>query len=251
MSSSKITLIGMQRFLEYDSENILTGATFPEGISTNTLIPVIMMRGGEFEILYPEKDIYQLFVTAWSAKWYRTFEKWAAALAIEYEPLNNYDRTEEWTTTDDGSDLTTRNISDTESRNLSRSESKQRETANTGSSSDTGSGTSTDTVSAYNSSAFENDKKNESSSTGSTSTSAEGTESESGTNTDTGTVTTAGTGTIKLDKQNEQVRKGHAYGNIGVTTSQQMLEAELNIATWNLYEHIADLFISEFCIPVY
>ena len=40
-------------------------------------------------------------------------------------------------------------------------------------------------------------------------------------------------------------------GNIGVTTSQQMLEAELDIVTWNLYEHISDIFIDEFCILVY
>lgn len=235
MSSSKITLVGMQRFLEYDDQTILTGATFPAGISVNTLIPVIMMRGGEFEILYPEKDIFQLFVTAWAAKWYRTFEKWIAALAIEYEPLNNYDRTEEWTTTDEGNELETRNLADSKTRTL--------QTSNTGSSIDTGSGTSTDTVSAYNSNAFENDKKNESSSSGTTSTTGSGTEAE----TDSGT----NTGTVNRDRINENIRTGHAYGNIGVTTSQQMLQAELDISEWNLYKHIADLFIAEFCIPVY
>ena len=40
-------------------------------------------------------------------------------------------------------------------------------------------------------------------------------------------------------------------GNIGVTTSQMMLQSELDIARWNLYEHIADLFCQEFCIMVY
>lgn len=46
-------------------------------------------------------------------------------------------------------------------------------------------------------------------------------------------------------------RDMHMYGNIGVTTSQQMLEAELNIRKWNIYEKIADMFISEFCIMIY
>ena len=46
-------------------------------------------------------------------------------------------------------------------------------------------------------------------------------------------------------------RNGHTYGNIGVTTSQQMLEAEYKIAAWNIYEHIKDLFMQEFCIMIY
>lgn len=46
-------------------------------------------------------------------------------------------------------------------------------------------------------------------------------------------------------------RKAHMYGNIGVTTSQQMLRDELSISEWNIYEHIKDLFMQEFCIMVY
>lgn len=45
--------------------------------------------------------------------------------------------------------------------------------------------------------------------------------------------------------------EGNIYGNIGVTTSQQMLEAEYEVARFNIYEQIADLFIKEFCICVY
>ena len=57
----------------------------------------------------------------------------------------------------------------------------------------------------------------------------------------------ANTSGNKLTNTNELTRRG----NIGVTTSQQMLQSELDIATWNLYEHIADLFVTEFCIMVY
>jgi len=46
-------------------------------------------------------------------------------------------------------------------------------------------------------------------------------------------------------------RTGRAHGNIGVTTSQQMLQSELDIVAWNIYEHITDLFLQEFVIPVY
>lgn len=53
------------------------------------------------------------------------------------------------------------------------------------------------------------------------------------------------------DADSETHRHAHLYGNIGVTTSQQMLRDELDISTWNLYEHISDLFIEEFCILIY
>ena len=45
--------------------------------------------------------------------------------------------------------------------------------------------------------------------------------------------------------------EGGRFGNIGVTTSQQMLESELKVAEWNVYNHVADLFIQDFCLPVY
>lgn len=49
----------------------------------------------------------------------------------------------------------------------------------------------------------------------------------------------------------EYSREAHMYGNIGVTTSQQMLEAEYQISAWNIYEAITDLFMQEFCIMIY
>ena len=42
-----------------------------------------------------------------------------------------------------------------------------------------------------------------------------------------------------------------ARGNIGVTTSQQMLKAELDLQMYNLYKQICDLFMTELLIPVY
>lgn len=43
-----------------------------------------------------------------------------------------------------------------------------------------------------------------------------------------------------------------AYGNIGVTTSQQMLEAELDVTRkLNVYKHIARDFKEKYCVLVY
>ena len=53
-----------------------------------------------------------------------------------------------------------------------------------------------------------------------------------------------------IDKSNG-VHSGRTHGNIGVTTSQQMLEAELKISKWNIYEEITNLFLNEFVIYTY
>ena len=52
-------------------------------------------------------------------------------------------------------------------------------------------------------------------------------------------------------EQNTNIHTAHMYGNIGVTTSASMLREFYDIALWNLYEHISDVFISELLIPVY
>ena len=65
--------------------------------------------------------------------------------------------------------------------------------------------------------------------------------------------TTGGSGTgSAVNSSNDEVKhEAHLYGNIGVTTSTQMLEDFLRVERWNIYEHIADIFCDEFCIPVY
>ena len=114
-----------------------------------------------------------------------------------------------------------------------------------------GSNTSIDTVSAYDSNLFENDKKND------VSTSNETTSNTTTENIRTDNLNESKTGsshntrTDNLKESYTSNRHGRLHGNIGVTTSQQMLQSELDIAKWNIYEQITDLFLNEFCIMVY
>lgn len=52
-------------------------------------------------------------------------------------------------------------------------------------------------------------------------------------------------------EKNTNQHTAHLYGNIGVTTSAAMLAEFYNVAKWNLYEHMADVFGSELLIQVY
>ena len=45
--------------------------------------------------------------------------------------------------------------------------------------------------------------------------------------------------------------KGRAWGNIGVTTSQQMLTQEREVANFNIYQIIIDDFKDRFCLQLY
>ena len=69
------------------------------------------------------------------------------------------------------------------------------------------------------------------------------------TSSDTIDTDTTDSNTSTLD--NTSMHAGRVHGNIGVTTSQQMLEAELELGYWNIYSRITELFMKEFCIMVY
>lgn len=64
----------------------------------------------------------------------------------------------------------------------------------------------------------------------------------------TGTGTEAGTGS----RETSSTHSGNVSGNIGVTTSQQMLQQELDIAPkLEIYKVISESFKKRFCLMVY
>ena len=65
----------------------------------------------------------------------------------------------------------------------------------------------------------------------------------------TSKATSEAGGTNKGEGTN--THEGRLYGNIGVTTSQQMLQSELDLGYWNIYNEIANLFSTEYCIRIY
>ena len=262
MSQAKITLIGLENYLNPD-QSLFDKMTLPEDIDKDTLIGSILMRCQEFELLYSDPYFMQDAISIWSRKNYRTFDKWVKALNIEYDPLYNYDRTEEYTDTHSGSFNNSRNESgtngNTRTDNLSQSDDHTR-TDNltmTNNLSDTNDVTLTHSEKAYNDSNYVGTTQDvtdqDESHTGTVTNT--GTQRTAGTTTNTGTVTDSGNfssnaGANGTDNYTD-IHNARLFGNIGVTTSQQMLQSELDIAHWNLYEHIADLFCQEFCVMVY
>lgn len=218
MAQAKITLIGIENYLNPE-RSVFDSLVLPEGIDKDVLIGSIILRCQEFELLYSEPDFLTSAINVWSRKNYRTFEKWVKALNIEYDPLYNYDRTEEYedehqgsfNSSGQGNNTLTNNLTDTTNDTLTHSEKAYNDTNYVGTTQDQSNGSITRT----------------------------GTASNALSNSNTGSDTYKNT------------HKARLFGNIGVTTSQQMLQSELDIARWNLYQHISDLFCNEFCIMVY
>lgn len=219
MSTANMTLIGLYN---WDS-SLFDKLKVPAFVDKDVLVNNILLRSGDFEVLYSDFDFMKGAIGIWSDKWYRTFIKWSEALQIKYDPLYNYDRTEEWTTKENVDDTGTH----TESNMSTGTDNSETLTDST----------STDKVSAYNDNTLVNDKQNSLSSGGNTSSVTKMNVDRSGSDTNS--------------RDRDETRTGRAYGNIGVTTSQQMLQSELDIAAWNLYEHITDIFLQEFVIPVF
>lgn len=195
MSNAKLSVLGLYNWGQYQQRDLFENMILPSGVDRETLIDTILEQCAEFEVIYSNFDYLQYSIGTWSKRWNRTFTKWYEALQIEYNPIENYDRIEDWNEAGKGN----------------------------ASSSDSASSTSDNFVTAYNSDTLHQESQNKSSASGSQ--------------------------TTKSEDENE--RHGRIHGNIGVTTSQQMLQSELELAEFNLIQQITDIFKQEFCILVY
>lgn len=201
MGLSYITLAGLNMAYEnqHGGKDIFDDIILPDNIERETLINRIMFRCMEFSMMSSDYDFVHAEILNFFSVHYRTFEKWITAIDLDYDPIENYNRTEVYE--GDGTN------------------------AGENSSSGTDSSTDTNTRAAYNSSSYEPYERD----------SVSGTSSASGSN--SGSYAEGHT--------------LHAFGNIGITSNQDMIRQEWEIASLNVYTAIADLFADEFCVMVY
>lgn len=284
MSSAKITLLGFYNWMNDAGEDLFAAFDdLPAGVDKDDLVANILLRGGEFEVLYSDPKFMQQAITPWLHKWRRTIEKWITALSIHYDPLYNYDRNEEWTDDRTDSRIHSRMNSQTESSDRLFNES----TGKAGESGTEGSSTTADTtsqhgigdethsgsvvteteVSAFDSATYSPKEQVTATDTTSVDTTNDTATVSAGNSTDNSSTSysenagavqqgmesrnASGTDNELSSGQDGLVHKGRMYGNIGVVSSQEMLTQELEVARFNLIDQITDLFLPEFIIPVY
>lgn len=212
---------GIRALLAYDN-TIFDDMVVPEDVDPNDIIDRIVYKYGDTPLFTPDPSVIKFYVQRWSKRRVSLWERYKAAIEAEYDPLMNYDRTEK--------------LEFTHGKKITYG----------GTITDTPSGTITDSVdstneqqrSADNAATYQPLDKEINSGKTNERTFTSYQEQRSFNNTDTNS-----------GKDSED---NHIYGNIGVTTSQQMLNQELDlIPRLDLIDYIADDFHSEFCLLMY
>lgn len=202
---------------------LFDGLQLPGGVDKKLVINCILERYGNAALAHPDPEWMRHYIGTWSARRLPIWAKLDATLHLEYNPIENYDRKEdieEKRTTD-------RATSGTASGTNGETNAEER----------TENETSLHDVSAENASDYQPDSKD--------------------------TVTGGGTSSYRrdIDTSSETsgtenitdtfTRSNRTHGNIGVTTSQQMIQSERDLVRYSLIEEIAEDYRDAFCLDVY
>lgn len=182
-----LSLLGLYRY----RRDILDDFKLPEGIDRDDFIEMLLFDTAELELLTPNPDIMKKLLGRWSNVRVNAWSKMLDTETIEYNPIHNYDRQEDWV--DD----------------------------NSGSVKNSGSNITDLSVAGFNESDMADRER---------------------------TVQTAGTGTATIAQSRHT---GRIAGNIGVTTTQQMLDSEREFRKYSTVYEIIGEFKEKFCLLVY
>lgn len=218
---------GINALLSYDS-TIFDNMQLPSGINLDEVVDNIVLKYGNTPLLIPAPEIMKFYIGRWSSKRLAQWNRFKAAIEKQYNPIENYNRTEKSThETDFGHNITSGD-SFTHGHIVSTND-------------DTNYGqTIENVISADNANAYQSDRK----SINGGKDQRDLTEHHSGVDSSTGSEAHSG--------KDKETIESQISGNIGVTTSQQMLQSELDlIPKLNLIDYITEDFHSEFCLSIY
>lgn len=234
---SFLTIMGMYR---YDS-TVFDLFNIPGNFSDmrQNIIDSICLECQELEVLYPSIPTMQIAIGNWSNAMQKIWSKLYDTTLLEYNPIENYDRVEE----------TTENNTGNENENISGNENITEAVEKTdvlSSKTDSkGNGEVINQNVAFNNTDFSNHEKNM------TNTDNQITGSEDNTYNTNRTQGIVKSG--KNDKSciNDRKLNSRIHGNVGVTTSQHMIEEERRVVMFNITQVIVDDFKQRFCLMVY
>lgn len=220
---ANLSILGLYQY----SPDVFDLFKLPDGVSLDSVRDNILMELAELELIYPSGTFMKTAIGIWSAKQLPIWEKLYATTKLEYNPIHNYDRTEEWTEEETGN------------RNESRTQSLESNGESSGAVQNSGVDTVKSDVSAFNETSYTPKELQ---------TTTLGTE-----NTSSGTAkqTTDIADDTDENSSRNNTRTGRAFGNIGLTTTQQMIEAERNVVKFNIVDYIVEEFKQRFCLLIY
>ena len=203
MSRLRITINTMYQYDRSIFDSIRLPATDKMTLDKDTFITCLLTECGDLLAVRSDPRLFRTTVHAWAVKNAPVWQHMADTTTYTYDPIENYDRKEEYSDT----------------RKSKRGGNNNATHAND---------TQTDLKRAgFNTATL--------------------TLTDNQTTTDGGTTTTTYTDTV--DDTVEHTAWLH--GNIGVTTTQQMIEEERRIAEFNFYDYIITDFRQHMCVAIY
>jgi len=215
MAKSNLSILGLYM---YDS-SLFDGFNVPAGMVKALAVNQIVMNCAELEILYTDFDFLKDAIAQWSSVNQANWLKLYNTTILDYNPIWNKDG----------------KITETEIIGKDSKAEGSNSTTGNAASNTINNGKDINKVAAFNSGTFENSTSIESD------------------NVNTDTSNTATQGSYEDNIKNNEVRtyERKEQGNIGVTTTQSMIEEEREVDLFNMYEIIANDFKNRFCLVVY
>lgn len=190
---------------------VFKGLNIPDGVDRDALINNICLQCAELELIYPTIETMKIAITAWSVANVYTWDKLYKTMNLDYNPIWNVDADERET----GNENSNRGII----RN------------NSGTNNETINITDTESVKGFNSDSWSESNKLQRSGT------------------DNFTVNNNENVSEDTDRASRIVKR--RTGNIGVTTTQSMIQQEREIAEFSIINYITLSFKERFCLLVY
>ena len=203
----------------------------PGSMNKDVLIDNILYEAASLEAYYPDPNFMKFMIGRWSFMNQSVWQKLYDTTVLEYNPIFNYDRTEEWSENEQMLDK----------RTLTGTEMETSTDNSSGEIKSSGTVKSELNVSGYNESSYV--PREQTIETPDTLT--------SNTSETDRIVSIDKNDTENMDRKRDNIRTGRAFGNIGVTTTQQMIQQERETVLFNMYKVITDSFIERFCLMIY
>ena len=209
-------------------QTIFDDMAIPASIDGSLLVDNILLQCSELEILYPDAGFLKSAIAIWSKAELPTWDKLAELNGLQYNPIENYDRTETETV---GRDK--KRTMHEKSSGASHAEQNTEENSNNA-------GSSSHNVTGYNTNTPVTE--NTDNSTGAASRNASVKDNSGSSSSRDGNE----------GEQENQIRQSRIHGNIGVTSSQEMIKQSIDLAPQlNVINYITESFKLKFCILVY
>lgn len=220
--------------LEADAD-LFSNMVLPDGVDRDLVIDTILEKYGMQALMRPDPAFMKKHIGVWSRRKLWTWTKLNDTLNLKYNPIDNTDKYEDYTDKRTTERTTSGETASTSGGTDSRTENE------------TTSGTRNETaehdVSAENASYYQPDSRD----------TTRGNNEDSRENTARGTtsLTSNGTNSETENYIDTFTHTLHTHGNIGVTTTQQMIESERESVRYNLVEEIAADYQAAFCLDIY